>query len=109
MKKKAAASAPAATATAPVKLDRELGIEGVADLKRQLGERFEDEATVELDASEVERLHTAALQLFCLFCRDRRAMGRDVSFLKPSEALRNAAALLGATTLLNLAKVRHDG
>jgi len=89
-----------------VKLDAELGIEKVRPLHQQLLARLNDADVVRIDSSEVERIHGAAMQLFCLFCLDRRGSGRDVEFVKPSEALRNAAALLGATTLLNLAKVR---
>lgn len=93
---------------ATMKLEADLGIEKVKALHAQLADAFDDEGEVRLEASEVERVHTAALQLFVLFCRDMRAAGREVSFLKPSEALRSAAALLGATTLLNLAKVSHE-
>jgi len=104
-------SATAATQSASdatMKLDADLGIEKVKGLHAQLVETLDDEGEIRLDASEVERVHTAALQLFVLFSRDMRAAGREVSFLKPSQALRSAAALLGATTLLNLAKVSHE-
>jgi len=90
----------------PIKLGADLGIEQASSLQAQLLERLDQADTVQLDASEVARIHTAALQLFCLFCRDRRGAGRDVEFLKPSDSLRKAAALLGATTLLQLSQVR---
>lgn len=92
------------TAATPLKLARDLGIDHVAGLRDELANRLGEAGTVKIDASDVERIHTAALQLFCLFCRDRRRDGHDVEFLHPSESLRNAAALLGATTLLQLAK-----
>jgi hypothetical protein len=44
------------------------------------------------------------LQAVCLFFRDRQAAGRGTEIQNPSETLRNAAALLGAAPLLNLAK-----
>ncbi len=85
-----------------LRLDADLGIEHSAGLKGQLGQFIDVPGKVTLDAAEVERIHTAALQLFCIFCRDRRAAGREVEFLRPSATLRSAAALLGATTLLNM-------
>jgi ABC-type transporter Mla MlaB component len=90
--------------TEPLKLDSHLGIDQAGALHAALKQRLDDTAVVEIDASDVQRIHTAALQLFCLFCRDRRRAGRGVEFMNPTESLRNAAALLGATTLLQLAK-----
>jgi ABC-type transporter Mla MlaB component len=89
-----------------INLGSDLGIEQARGLHAQLASHLNDEEKIVLDASEVERIHAAALQLFCLFCRDRRAAGHDVEFLRPSETLRNAAALLGATTLLSMARVQ---
>jgi anti-anti-sigma regulatory factor len=88
----------------PLLLPAELTIDGVAALKAQLDEVIDEPRKVVLDASEIERIHTAALQLFCLFCRDRRAAGREVEFARPSPALRAAAILLGASTLLQISR-----
>ncbi len=88
----------------PLRLEAELGIEQAASLRAQLAQRLEDAKTVVLDAGEVQRIHTAAMQLFCLFCGDRRSAGREVSWHRPSPALRSAAALLGVTTLLQIAR-----
>ncbi|TXG98044.1 MAG: STAS domain-containing protein [Nevskiaceae bacterium] len=84
-----------------VRLPAELGVDQADSLKEQLLKAVERDQAVTLDASDVQRIHTAALQLFCMFCRDRRAAGREVRWHKPSDALRSAAALLGATTLLS--------
>lgn len=89
-----------------LRLGAELGVDSVGALKVQLERVLNQPAKVVLDAGEVTRVHTAALQLFCLFCRDRRAEGREVEFARPSPALLAAAALLGASTLLQLAKVQ---
>ena len=105
-RKACAASAAAVTTLTPIRLGSDLGVENAQALHAQLSSHLDDKEPVVLDAAEIERVHTAALQLFCLFCRDRRAAGREVEFLRPSEALRNAAALLGATTLLNLARAK---
>jgi anti-anti-sigma regulatory factor len=85
-----------------VKLPAELGIEEAGSLRETLMKNLNDARSVTLDASEIKRIHAAALQLFCMFCKDRRAAGRDVSWREPSLALRGAATLLGATTLLSL-------
>lgn len=87
-----------------IELPAELGIEGAAELYRQLLEQVDAPTPVVLDAHDVARVHTAALQLFCMFCRDRRQAGRETRWQQPSEALRSAAALLGVTTLLQLAR-----
>ncbi len=89
-----------------VKLPADLGIENASDLYRQLLDHVEDDSTVVLDATDVSRIHTAALQLFCMFCQDRRNAGRETHWRHPSESLRSAAALLGVTTLLHLARER---
>lgn len=87
-----------------ITLAAELGIEEAVRLHETLLMNFETPRPVQLDAGEVARIHTAALQLFCLFCRDRRAAGREVGWLRASAPLRSAAALLGMTTLLQLAQ-----
>ena len=88
--------------SATLRLAAELGIEQASELRRQLMQGRDRDETVTLDASDIQRIHTAALQLFCMFCRDRRSAGRDTRWHQPTEALRSAAALLGATTLLSL-------
>ncbi len=93
-----------AYASAVIRLPAELGIEAASELHRELVAHVEDPAPVVLEAEEVTRIHSAALQLFCLFCRDRRDQGRQTDWREPSTALRSAAALLGVTTLLNLAQ-----
>ncbi|HKY90986.1 MAG TPA: STAS domain-containing protein [Nevskiaceae bacterium] len=87
---------------ATIKLPAELGIEGATDLHRELVAHVDDAVPVVLDAADVSRIHTAALQLFCLFCRDRQNGGRETHWRAPSIALKNAAVLLGVTQMLNL-------
>ncbi|WP_428312362.1 STAS domain-containing protein [Hydrocarboniphaga sp.] len=88
----------------PISLGADLGIELAPALQAELAQRLEQREPVQINASEVRRVHTAALQLFCLFCRDRREAGRAVEFLMPSESLRQAASLLGASTLLQISQ-----
>ncbi|MBL6749029.1 MAG: STAS domain-containing protein [Nevskia sp.] len=86
-----------------MRLPAVLGIEQAGALKAMLGETLDAPGRVVLDGAEVDAIHGAALQLFCLYCRDRSAMGHEVEFARPSPALRSAAALLGASTLLRIA------
>lgn len=95
---------PLTSLAAVIRLPAELGIESASDLHRELVGRVDDAAPVVLDGSDVNRIHTAALQLFCLFCRDRRSGGRETHWQAPSAALRSTAALLGVTTLLQIAR-----
>ena len=101
-RRKAAATAPATAPAAALILPAELGIDQARSLQAQLVDRLDQAEPVLLDGGEIQRIHTAAVQLFCLFCRDRRGGGRDVVWQRPSAALRSAAALLGVTTLLQL-------
>lgn len=87
-----------------ITLPADLGIDNAPQVYRQLLEHVDDPSPVVLDARDVSRIHTAALQLFCMFCQDRRMAGRDTRWNRPSEALRSAAHLLGVTTLLSLAR-----
>ena len=89
----------------PIRLPADVGIDQAAALHAELAPLLAQAAPVRIDASEVQRIHGAALQLFCLFCRDRRASGGVVEFLRPSTSLRQAAALLGASTLLQLSLI----
>ena len=87
-----------------IPLPAELGIEQAASWRTRLLRAVDSPGTVTLDARDVSQVHTAALQLFCMFCHDRRTAGRDTRWKEPSAALRSAAALLGVTTLLQLAQ-----
>jgi hypothetical protein len=100
---KAGTAAPAGEAVT-ISLGSDLGIESVRALHGELASHLTYPGMVTLEGSAVERVHAAALQAFCLFFRDRRAVGHETEFQKASETLRNAAVLLGAAPLLNLAK-----
>ncbi|HEY0973741.1 MAG TPA: STAS domain-containing protein [Solimonas sp.] len=94
-------------ASLDLRLPADLGVENASQLYGQLLAHVDDEQPVVLDAADVARVHTAALQLFCMFCQDRRNAGHETRWNHPSEALRSAAALLGVTTLLQLARENH--
>ena len=55
-----------------------------------------------LDATQVERVDTAVLQMLCAFMRDAQASGIVVQWRQPSPALENAARLLHVQACLAL-------
>jgi anti-anti-sigma regulatory factor len=55
-----------------------------------------------LDGGQVERVDTAALQLLVLFRRELDARGGTLGWRGTSDALNEAAGLLGLAQLLNL-------
>ncbi|MHB1272110.1 MAG: STAS domain-containing protein [Rhodanobacter sp.] len=61
-----------------------------------------DACTIEVDGREVERVDTAALQLLTLFKREVDARGGTLSWMGTSEALDEAAGLLGLAKTLEL-------
>jgi len=80
----------------------QLGIEEASALHQQLCAAVDEPRPVVLEGHDVRDIHTAALELFCLFCRDRRSAGRETRWQEPSETLRSAAALLGISSLMAL-------
>ena len=76
-------------------------------MKIALCRYLETEDCVVLDAANVERIDTAALQLLCAFVRDRQARGHKVQWQGTSTALQEAADLLALRCLLGLAEAPH--
>ena len=74
----------------------------VTSLQAQLAEWLDDSGTVQIDASAVERVDTATLQLLAAFVRDLRADARLVEWIHCSAVLRRAAQTLGLTSALEL-------
>ncbi|TJY62831.1 STAS domain-containing protein [Sinimarinibacterium sp. CAU 1509] len=101
---KASGKAKATTRRAAVKLPADLGIESARELQQRLSATLDDSAPLILDAHEVTRVHTAALQLLGMFFRDRRAAGYRTQWRRPSAALCDSAGLLGMTNLLELSR-----
>jgi anti-anti-sigma regulatory factor len=85
-----------------VSLGEDLGIEASAELKQRLAAHLDDPA-VALDGGAVRRVHTAALQVLCAFFRSRVEHGRSTQLSGCSDALRDAARLLGLDGTLGLA------
>jgi len=86
-----------------VPLGEDLGIEASADLKDRLAACLGQAGVLQLDGSQVRRVHTAGMQVLCALFRSRRASGLCTELHGSSEALRDAARLLGLSAELGLA------
>ena len=89
-----------------VSLGEDLGIEASTELKERLAAHLDDPA-VALDGGAVRRVHTAALQVLCAFFRSRGELGHHTELAPCSEALRDAARLLGLSAPLGLSDEQH--
>lgn len=90
-----------------VPLGEDLGIEASAGLKERLAAHL-DEPALALDGAAVRRVHTAALQVLCAFFRSRGEQGHRTELTGCSDALRDAARLLGLSSQLGLAHNQPD-
>jgi ABC-type transporter Mla MlaB component len=79
-----------------------LDIAGARDFYNRLQAAMQARQPVVLDATHIERVDTAALQILCAFFRDAEVHGLVVQWQQPSPALQNAARLLNVSTYLAL-------
>jgi phospholipid transport system transporter-binding protein len=91
-----------ADGVAVVVLPADCRIAAQAALKAELLGALEKGAIVVLDGSQVERADTAALQLLVLFRRELQARGGRLGWRGASEAINEAAGLLGLAQILEL-------
>jgi ABC-type transporter Mla MlaB component len=75
-------------------------VKDAASLKSSLIAVAQESAAVTLDASAVERVDTATMQLLCAFVRDRLARNQGIVWRGQSQALHDAVRLLGVGSLL---------
>lgn len=94
-------SEQAATA-ATIALSGICSIKEVAALRQSLCAMVDTPAPIAIDASAVERIDTATLQLLYAFVRDRVAADREVFWQGVTAALADAVCLLGMRDLLRL-------
>lgn len=83
-------------------LPADLGIESAAGLREQLIAHVTDDRALSLEAGEVARLHTAALQLLLMFWNERRRNGLSTAWRAPNAMLVEAATVLGLDGALQL-------
>ncbi len=88
----------------PIELGQDLGIEHAGDLREQLLPHIETGRSVVLDASAVERVHGAGMQVLAAFFRDRQAAGRKTRLDSPSNTLVDAARVMALTNDLGLSE-----
>ena len=96
-----AAASAAASESTRVLLPADCRMAAQAALKAELLGALEAGAIV-LDGGQVERVDTAALQLLVLLRRELDARGGTLGWHGTSDALSEAAGLLGLAQLLNL-------
>ena len=65
------------------------------DLHAQLIARFDREDPVEIDASAIEHIGQAVLQLLVAACNEARAADRQITFTNPSPAFRECVERCG--------------
>ena len=107
--------APKATATPPAKQDDkessqagpvvlkpQQDIKSIAELQEQLGDAFGAGSDVVVDASRVEAIDTAALQLLAAFANSMREQSRTVDWKDPSPCFREMAELTDISSVLRL-------
>ncbi len=85
-----------------IQCNESLDISIAADLHQTLKKALESGTPVTLQAHQVERADTAALQLLVAFMRAAHSRGITVSWNAPSAALRRSAQLLGLTHELEM-------
>lgn len=85
-----------------VPLGPDLGIASAEDLKARLADHIDRPDAVQLDAGQVDRVHTASLQLLCAFVRDRQRSGQQTRIHPVAPELQAAAQTLGLQRALGL-------
>ena len=98
------ASAPAAESNKlpTVMLQVNCSVRDAAEFRRSLLDVIASETPVIIDATQLERIDTAALQVLAAFVRDRRAQGRGVTWVHVNEVLSEAARTLGLFASLGI-------
>ncbi|VAX00067.1 hypothetical protein MNBD_GAMMA19-222 [hydrothermal vent metagenome] len=79
-----------------------LDISGVAEFHARCLEALETQQHLMLNASQVDRVDTAALQVLSAFIQDANTRQQTVQWETPSEPLCQSAALLGLSEILCL-------
>ncbi|MDQ3205183.1 MAG: STAS domain-containing protein [Pseudomonadota bacterium] len=100
--KSASVKTPPSSASPPLSLQSDLGIEHVAELQAALLPHLDDEGPVTLAGDRVERVHAAGLQLLHAFVRDRANAGRRTIVTLASPTLTDAARQLALAVSLGL-------
>lgn len=93
---------PASRPSNRLVLESSLVINNASDFYESLKELAAGEQTIEIDASKVEIIDSAILQLLFAFVLDLKEKDIPVSWHKPTENLLNKASILGLTEKIGL-------
>ena len=85
-----------------INLDEILDISSAGELKSQFLLLLESNENIVIEASNVERADTSALQALLAFIQDVRAQGKEVQWQDPSDSFLRSAGLIGLSDLLGL-------
>lgn len=85
-----------------VECNDSLDVSMVSDFKALLQQATGQTVPIILDASQLERVDGAALQLLAAFFLEAHETGLNISWREPTEQLRYAADLTGLTATLQL-------
>src|SRR5689334_6979520 len=99
---KAKTAAPKRKVTRALALPAECAIASAPSLRQSLLKRLTDPANVQIDASAVQRIDTASLQVLAAFVRDRRGAGLAVEWRGVPSSMTGIAQLLDLASLLGL-------
>ena len=85
-----------------VRLASRLEASQADELRELILESRDPTRALHVDASDVTRIDTPALQILAAAARDQARNQQEFSINKPSEAFLEASALVGMTEVLNL-------
>jgi len=85
-----------------LKLPSELAVSQVEELYQQLIHELHEVRDINIDASEVNRIDTATIQLLCALQKQLHASGHRIVWHGKSEALVEAVKDLGLSEFLTL-------
>jgi len=85
-----------------IECNEALDVSVASDFKALLQQATSQNAPIVLDASQVERIDGAALQLMTAFFLEVEESGLNVTWRNPTEALQHAANLSGLNEVLHL-------
>jgi anti-anti-sigma regulatory factor len=93
---------------AVVTLYANCSVRDVVALRSQLLDVIDSAAAVIIDAAQLERIDTAALQVLAAFVRDRRKQQQEVLWLNVNDALSEAAQTLGLLAALGIPEAQAE-
>jgi len=85
-----------------IECDEAIDVSLVSDFKSMLQQAASQNSPIVLDASQLERIDGAGLQLLTAFFQEADESGLSVSWRNPAAVLLNTADLMGLSEILHL-------